>query len=1014
MRKFHFFTGLYKKALLAGTMMLTAGFISLQAQNLTEGLKLHYTFETANGTEVPDVSGNGYNGLLMGATVGVTNGKPSLILSAAGTDWLDMGANTGNLVASLTDFSMSTYVWVNSSYTRLGNNGNMIATFSNSLDSYNERVGYMFLQAKRSRYSITTDRYEAEEYAQGGTDVAKGKWVHLTYTQTGNVGKFYVDGVLKQTNNNITLTPSALGATPYNMIAKPSYSGDLYLQDTQLSDFRIYNRGLSSDEVLMLNGYPADLIQAYNALVLGDLTAVVSDITLPATVGTAQVPVTWASTMPEYIAIDGKVSRPDKYDASVKLTATLSMTVGETTYTLTKEFLATVPALNMAGERLAKWTFNSDNISVENGEIKVLDDSESGFVGTVKNDARIRTIGTTEQFNVLDLGNGKGYFDMGTEIGEVIYSLTDYTMCGYFRIDEDYSELGSNGNFIWTFSNTSDVMTDKNGYIIGSLRALSQSVSTNYWEIGNQAVGANAQAEKGGWHHFAYVQTGTTGTIYVDGVERATGTITNLPATALLQAGRKGTLHNWLGRSNYVTDVYLRKTLIYDFQLLRVPLTASDINDGIDGLPAVALTLDQLNNAYAENSDVILPELTTEQQNFTLNVEGDVTTDITLPTVGQTDATVAVTWTSSNTEIIDNTGKVTRPDYYAYNVILTANFAKGGQKLTRDFTVRVAAKEGTAYTGDLLLKHDFASYADSVVFDVAEKQLPAVMKSGAKVVTIGTTNTYNVLDLGADNGYLDLGANIGKVMYHQNDFTMGGYFRIDESHDLTANGSFLWTFSNTVDPHNNAKGYLIGILKDQSISISPKNWDSATGQQALGYATPALKGDWHHFAYTQAGTTGTIWIDGMQMNSGEITNTPANTLARPEYLGTLYNWLGRSCYSGDVYLKNTMLYDFRIYSRALNAEEIQTTKLNINETLSLLNVAYSEGVNALKSIGQSRFVVVGEKGRIEVRGLESSDKVSVVDLSGRRISIANRSQIDVNPGVYIVRINDYATKVVVR
>jgi hypothetical protein len=271
MRKFHFFTGLYKKALLAGTMLLAAG-LSMQAQSLTDGLKLHYTFESANGSELPDVSGNGYDALLMGATIGVTNGKPSLILSATGTDWVDMGANTGNLVASLTDFSMSCYVWVNSSYTKLGNNGNMIATFSNSLDSYNERVGYMFLQAKRSRYSITTDRYEAEEYAQGGGDVAKGKWVHLAYTQTGNVGKFYVDGVLKQTNNNVTLTPSVLGATPYNMLAKPSYSGDLYLQDTQLSDFRIYNRGISSDEVLMLNGYPADLIQAYNALVLGDLS----------------------------------------------------------------------------------------------------------------------------------------------------------------------------------------------------------------------------------------------------------------------------------------------------------------------------------------------------------------------------------------------------------------------------------------------------------------------------------------------------------------------------------------------------------------------------------------------------------------------------------------------------------------------------------------------------------------------------------------------------------------------
>lgn len=1015
MKQNHSFKGLYKKALLAGTILLAAGLIPIQAQNLTDGLKLHYTFEAATGTEVPDVSGNGYVGTLMeGATVGVTNGKPSLILSSTGTNWLDMGANTGNLVASLTDFSMSTYVWVNSTYTRLGNNGNMIATFANSLDSYANSDGYMFLQAKRSRYSITTQRYETEQFAQGGTDVAKGKWVHLTYTQAGTVGKFYVDGVLVQTNNNVTLSPSALGATPYNMLAKPSYAGDLYLQDAQISDFRIYNRGLSTDEVLLLNGYPVDLIQAYNALDLGDVTAVTANLTLPATVGTAQVPVVWASTMPEYVSLEGVVVRPEKFDASVKLTATLTLTVGETTYTLKKEFLVTVLATNLADERLAKWTFSSDKITVENGEIKVLDETASGFVGTVKNDARIRTIGSSEKFNVLDLGNGTGYFDMGAGIGEGIYSLTDYTMCGYFRIDEDYTELGNNGNFIWTFSNSDNVPVDQNGYIIGSLRAQSQSVSTNYWATGNQAVGANAQPTKGAWHHFAYVQNGTTGTIYVDGVEMAAGTITNMPAIALLQTGRKGTLYNWLGRSNYPTDSYLRKTLLYDFQLLRVPLTASDINDGIDGLPAVALTLDQLNNAYAENPDVIYPELTTEQENFTLNIDGDVSSDITLPTVGQSDPSIIVIWSSSNPAIINNAGKVTLPDYYAYNVTLTASFVKGGQKLSRDFQVRVSAKEGTAYTGDLLLKHDFSNYADSIVYDVAEKQLPAVMKSGARVVTMGTTNTYKVLDLGADNGYLDLGTDIGKVMYHQNDYTMSGYYRIDESHDLGANGSFIWTFSNTNNPHNTPTGYLIASLKDQSVNISPRNWDPATGNQAVAFASPAIKGEWHHFAYTQEGTSGYIWIDGIQMTPGDITNTPANTLARPGSLGTLYNWLGRSCYAADSYLKNTLLYDFRIYSRALNAEEVQTTLLNVGETVGLLNVAYSEGVNALKSIGQSRFVVVGQKGRIEVRGLETNDKVSVVDLSGRRISTANRSQIDVNPGVYIVRINDYATKVVVR
>jgi len=84
----------------------------------------------------------------------------------------------------------------------------------------------------------------------------------------------------------------------------------------------------------------------------------------------------------------------------------------------------------------------------------------------LKNEATIRTIGTTDQFNVLDLGNGTGYLDLGQEIGKAIYSLNNYTMCGFFRIAEDYASLNSNGNFYWTFSNTADAMADPTGYII--------------------------------------------------------------------------------------------------------------------------------------------------------------------------------------------------------------------------------------------------------------------------------------------------------------------------------------------------------------------------------------------------------------------------------------------------------------------------------------------------------------------------------------------------------------------
>jgi hypothetical protein len=289
----------------------------------------------------------------------------------------------------------------------------------------------------------------------------------------------------------------------------------------------------------MLNGYSANLISAYNNLSLGDLTDVTADLTFPSTSGT--IPVVWSSSLPATIGNDGKVNRPDQYDATVKLTATLSETVNGTTYTLTKIFNATVKAFNVVGEQLAKWDFSSNRISMK-GDTIIATDSISGFKGKLLNEASIRTIGTSTRFNVLDLGNGKGYMDMGTDIGKAIYSLNNYTMCGFFRVDDSYAELNNNGNFYWTFSNSADANADRNGYIIGSLKATSQSVSSSYWSVGNEAVGANANVAKGGWHHIAYVQEGTTGTIYIDGVQAATGSMNNLPSTTLPIAGRTGTL----------------------------------------------------------------------------------------------------------------------------------------------------------------------------------------------------------------------------------------------------------------------------------------------------------------------------------------------------------------------------------------------------------------------------------------------------------------------------------------
>jgi len=757
---------------------------------------------------------------------------------------------------------------------------------------------------------------------------------------------------------------------------------------------------------------PTDLVAAYNGLTLGNLSNVVSNLTLVNTIGTANIPVTWTSSNPLIITSAGVVTRPAQYDATVKLTATLTQTINGVLFTLDKVFTATVKSVSVAALQLAEWNFAGNLISEKKGVVSVTD-AQSGFVGTVKNDARIRTIGTTTQYNVLDLGTGTGYFDMGTEIGKAIYSLTDYTMMSYFRVDETYTTLANNGNFIWTFSNSDDSYLDKNGYIFGTLKEQAQAISTNYYSSGNQSVGPTpiVPAPIGAWHHLAYTQKGTTGTIFLDGVSIATGPITNIPSTAITIAGRTGTLFNWLGRSCYVGDAYLQKTLLYDFQLLGVSVSGDDLIQGFDGI-GIPTTIGLLNAAYVENPDYVLPELTTELNNLSVAGLSAVTANLALPLKGILDPAITITWKATLPSLIDSVGNVTRPNYYNYNDTITASLTKNGQKLTKVFYATVMAKDGTQFTSDMLVKYDFSTVVDSIVTDAAEHHFTGVLKNHASIKTIGATTKFNVLNLGDSIGYFDMGQEIGKLMYHMNDFTIGAYFRIDASYNqMVKNGNFLWSFSNTKDALVSGQGYLIASLRNQAATISYSNW---TTEQTVQLTDSAFKSAWHHFAYTQSGTTGTIYVDGMNTTTATITTLPSMALPKSGQLGTIFNWIGKSCYGNDVYLRKSLVYDFRLYKTALTDDQIMTSELKVKNTIDALNAASAETPNALIPVTDSPYVVYSTVGEIKIQGLTGTEKVSVYDMTGRQFRLNNPSRIVVKTGVYVVRINGFTTKVVVK
>ncbi len=991
----------YKPALLAVTMLVAS---SLVAQDITTGLQLHYSFDAVTGTSVTDDSGNGNTGTTVGAPTVSTGNSGNALTFPLVTDYMQL-PNT--ITTSLTDFTIATWVKINTA-----------AGWSRVFDFGAGTATYMFLTPHVAnatgvvRYSIKFNN-SAEQVINGTSGLATGTWVHVAVTQQGTTGTLYVNGVVVGTNTALTLNPAALGALTQNYIAKsqwpdPTLAGSI-------DEFRIYNRALTATDIVALTGLN-ELKTQQTALTLGDISTVTSKLNLPTKMGTQGVKVSWVSSNPGMIDTLGNVVRPNKYNTPVQLTATLSQTVNGILYTLTKEFTATVSAINpvLTTELVANWNFAPGNISMDGDTVRVKDASESGFVGKMMDVARIRTIGNTTKYNVLDLGSNKGYFDMGAGIGEAIYSLNDYTVGGYYRVDSAYTALNSWGNLLYSFSNSIDALVSHNGTMYAGLKNQNAALSPGAWNNGGeQGIGVNANAAKGGWHHFAFTQKGTVATIYVDGIAATTGSITWHPFNTLRKDGFTGTPYNFIGHPVYASggDVYLQKTLVYGLQVYNVALSPDDMTNYL----GVTDTIASLNNAYLENADNLIPELTTEMNNLSLGDLSAVSSNLTLPSKGTLDPSIIISWKTNHNEIINSTGVVTSPNYHSYNVVLTATLTKSGQTQSKSFTATVLPKSGSEFTKELLVKYDFTSVSnDTIVTDAAEKHFTGVLKNQARIHTIGSTDTgkYNVLALGDSIGYFDMGLEVGKLMYGLKDYTVGGFYRIDADYtNLATNGNFLWTFSNAINIFTDASGYLIGSLKNLAVAISPNKW---SGEQGVSLATAALMGGWHHFAYSQSGTIGTIYVDGMAISMGEVTNLPSTTLVMDQRLGTLFNWIGRSNYSTDAYLRKTLIADFRMYKVALTDEQIQMTELDISNKIAALDVAYSiNDGTPVKNVNQSLYKVFAENGKITIKGLTGNEKVNVFDITGHQFKMETPSVVNVKSGVYIVKINDTATKVVV-
>ena len=264
--------------------------------------------------------------------------------------------------------------------------------------------------------------------------------------------------------------------------------------------------------------------------------------------------------------------------------------------------------------------------------------------------------------HVLDLGNTDGYFDFGEDFGQLIASLSgNYTIAVNVFLPED-ADISRNGNFIWCFARSSS-----EGYMFLNAKDPRFAISLTDYE-GEAGVKARNPMNKGQWNSFVLVHSGNTVRLYINGVS-ASKSVRIHPA----QIGN--TTQNYLGRSCYQGDAYLRQAMINDFRLYNYSLPSGQI-------VAYSQNIKTLNH-YADSV-----RYAAQMREFTLGDVSQLKEDLALPSSYKE---ITITWTTSDNGVITAEGHITRPAAGSdiAHALLTAHMKAGDQTYERDFEVGV-------------------------------------------------------------------------------------------------------------------------------------------------------------------------------------------------------------------------------------------------------------------------------------------------------------------------------------
>ncbi len=477
-----------------------------------------------------------------------------------------------------------------------------------------------------------------------------------------------------------------------------------------------------------------------------------------------------------------------------------------------------------------------------------------------------------------------------------------------------------------------------------------------------QVLAAPYTIPVGEWAHLAVTLNGTTGVLYVDGQEIARNENFTLTPSML-----GNTTQTWIGKSQWPDP--LLKGVVDDFRIYSRGLSATEIADmqeikpeGIPEITSAATATGVLGRDFEY-------AITATHEAYTFKATG-LPSGLTVNPV---------------TGVIS--GKPSQQGTFLVNLTASNSSNNGTAKLSLKIQSNILSDIlATAGDAQNVLEWDTVVNAN-YTYRIKRSETP-----GGPYITIANVSGSNYLDAGLINGatYYYTIATIDSTTENPNSAEISAqpfaskysYWPFDEASGTTAtdvwnnrtgtlNTAASWTAGNinnglrldgTANSYAKLPASVVSTLNDFTISTRVKldatsNWarifdfgtgtsnymnlipkngntgflrfaiNTGSGEQQINTSTTIETGVWAHIAVTQSGNVGILYLNGV-----EVGRNSAMTL-KPSSLGnTTQNYIGKSQFVDPIL--NGTLDDFRIYSKALTATEINLLKNELSQTIT--------------------------------------------------------------------------------